>query len=887
MDDSRNISIISTNIAAPSSGVKRLFSNDEGEDEKSQRLRLSLSRFIHLLPCYKLNDSISRVFLEPESRTSQNFSRGALSQKVMGLLSPNSGNLQVSRATIIRILGHGSSGPVMYAEGSRLAPLNLSQPLDSVSLPPVERLQSSDPNVEIVVEHAMRHVRKKGFAVKFIDVENHDSPLVCLDHAEREVKALTECSFFSILKIYNVLRVKKIDPNEAAAISSLPLSKDSSASLLFANSASAKREKADSVTLLTPTVVDEDTKPKFENSNNSSIVKVTSLDSPISVKSAEEEKPITSPIFTKPQHAANISTSSSSSMEEHESIRNDVLGITMEFEYANNGDLRSEVKLRRKSKSLFAERDVMLIMCQVVMAVYYLHEIKGIIHRDIKTSNILVCSNGLVKLADFGYCKEVDDVDQKMEHSLCGTPYYMSPEMWRKAKYDKKVDIFSMGVVFYELLTLERPFVADSIAGIKKQILTNKCKPITGEERFNKEIVDLVYSMLDVDTEKRPSTLDILCTPIFRRHIGTLLEVIHAEPVNSFAASATSTPRESQLGSPPPQKPPGAAVPRTNRRTMNLTGDEKTEVLNDLFLMYRCVVKALFHKIPEDQLKVGTDLPKTHVFGEHERSGFLATPPKMPTFHQDGPMTPRQVEILFESPILKENKDHEWKNRYIQLVQVSHAEEGLSQFRIRQGFKKSRVAQNDFIEMNFSSFVDCMEGDPKQGPPEGFGFCLLESDGKVQRFAATTEELRAEWICLCIQVIHYNPELVLVNQFAEVSDQNSGVRNSSVIGASSSFNFHGRSPSYDFVPSPPNAFNNSFSSGVDRQSPTAAYTDRTFTGSYHAPQVFTAPTPPQSVSPAGNSISITGCPRRTTVAVSPSSGLSSQQTSGILEDHPN
>jgi len=99
---------------------------------------------------------------------------------------------------------------------------------------------------------------------------------------------------------------------------------------------------------------------------------------------------------------------------------------------------------------------------QVLNALSYAHA-SGVIHRDVSTANILVCEDGRVKLTDFGLAKGAADMNITESGGMVGSPYYISPEQVRgTAATDQRSDIYSTGVVLYELLTGTRPFEADS-----------------------------------------------------------------------------------------------------------------------------------------------------------------------------------------------------------------------------------------------------------------------------------------------------------------------------------------------------------------------------------------------------------------------------------------
>ena len=96
------------------------------------------------------------------------------------------------------------------------------------------------------------------------------------------------------------------------------------------------------------------------------------------------------------------------------------------------------------------------LMLQVCDAIGYAHK-SGIIHRDIKPANIMIVDKRYVKVMDFGIAR-IASSDMTQVGKIMGTPNYMSPEQVMGAKVDNRTDIFSMGVILYELLTGEKAF---------------------------------------------------------------------------------------------------------------------------------------------------------------------------------------------------------------------------------------------------------------------------------------------------------------------------------------------------------------------------------------------------------------------------------------------
>jgi len=120
--------------------------------------------------------------------------------------------------------------------------------------------------------------------------------------------------------------------------------------------------------------------------------------------------------------------------------------------------------------------EVVRIVRSVASALDYAHE-NGVVHRDIKPANIMILKNGEIRVADFGIARVMTS-SKTQTGVVLGTPSYMSPEQIAGQKVDGRSDLFSLGVVFYELLTGEKPFQGDSIATLMFNITTGAPTPL-------------------------------------------------------------------------------------------------------------------------------------------------------------------------------------------------------------------------------------------------------------------------------------------------------------------------------------------------------------------------------------------------------------------------
>eukprot|EP00123_Amoebidium_parasiticum_P013441 comp21956_c0_seq2/m.31654 comp21956_c0_seq2/g.31654 ORF comp21956_c0_seq2/g.31654 comp21956_c0_seq2/m.31654 type:complete len:287 (-) comp21956_c0_seq2:890-1750(-) len=135
------------------------------------------------------------------------------------------------------------------------------------------------------------------------------------------------------------------------------------------------------------------------------------------------------------------------------------------MEFVNGGDLMFHIQQYRH----FSEPRSCFYAAEIVSALSYLHT-KGIVYRDLKLDNVLLDSEGHVKLADFGMCK-AGLVDGRTTNTFCGTPDYIAPEILNEEPYSFSVDWWALGVLMYEMICGQPPFEADNEEDLFNAIL--------------------------------------------------------------------------------------------------------------------------------------------------------------------------------------------------------------------------------------------------------------------------------------------------------------------------------------------------------------------------------------------------------------------------------
>lgn len=185
--------------------------------------------------------------------------------------------------------------------------------------------------------------------------------------------------------------------------------------------------------------------------------------------------------------------------------------INIVMEYASGGTLK-EIIEKRKEK--FKEDEILGYFTQICEGLNYIHQ-KKIIHRDLNPINILLC-NGKVKIVDFGISKKL--LNNEFAKTVIGKDFYLSPEIILEQEYSFETDIWSLGLIMYELLSLQKAFKANNVNVLNEKIIKGKYPPIT-DEQYSTDLKTILSKCLNPIPRERPKIGEILKLPIISHYI--------------------------------------------------------------------------------------------------------------------------------------------------------------------------------------------------------------------------------------------------------------------------------------------------------------------------------------------------------------------------------
>ena len=204
--------------------------------------------------------------------------------------------------------------------------------------------------------------------------------------------------------------------------------------------------------------------------------------------------------------------------------------IYLVMEYAPHGDLEEYIRSFYSKRKKIDTKFVDTIIYQVSEGLKVLHK-NNIIHRDIKTANILVFNKNLIKITDFGISKILEN--NLLAKSNIGTPYYMSPEIIRGIPYDFSVDFWAFGCLIYKVLTNYYPFEASDMASLMYKIKSGKYNLSIIPDKYKMIVSKLINKNINRGSKKDINNFIISnCNTFVRINDINLCDSLHVKSIN-------------------------------------------------------------------------------------------------------------------------------------------------------------------------------------------------------------------------------------------------------------------------------------------------------------------------------------------------------------------